>query len=171
MKQHLISHPPTSKSPQPGIFLKVALACIAVALMGAGCKSVSGPGSASFASVIIKNQPGELVAKTTAQVFIAHGYRGGMTAAGEMTFEKEASRSTTFAREGLVETYYGAQTINRVRVELIELSEGVIRVQCKAYMVTGGSDAFFQDEVPVSNIRSGPYQSILNDVKSKLKKS
>jgi hypothetical protein len=36
-------------------------------------------------------------------------------------------------------------------------------------MVTGGSDPFFQDEVPVTNVRSGPFQSLLNNVVKTLK--
>jgi len=86
-----------------------------------------------------------------------------------MVFEKETSRATSFSREGLVETYYGAQTINRVRVEIVALSDGSFRLQCKAYMVSGGSDPFFQDEVPLANLRSGPYKLLLHKVSQQLK--
>jgi len=146
----------------------VTLVCL-IALAGVSCRSFSGPGSASFASVTIQNHSSEEIAAATAQVFAADGYRGGMSGAGQMVFEKEASRATTFAREGLVDTSYGAQTINRVRAEIVPLSGGTYRLQCKAYMVTGGSDPFFQDEVAVTNIRSGPYQSLLNKVAKQLK--
>jgi hypothetical protein len=88
---------------------------------------------------------------------------------GQMVFEKEASRATSFSREGLVDTYYGAQTINRVRVEIVPLSDGSNRLQCKAFMVTGGSDPFFQNEVPLANLRSGPYKLLLNKVSKQLK--
>ncbi len=87
-----------------------------------------------------------------------------------MVFEKEASRMTSFSREGFVNSYYGATTINRVRAELVPLDDaGTFRLQCKAYMVTGGSDPFFQDEVPMTALRSGPYQSLLNKVAKQLK--
>ena len=33
----------------------------------------------------------------------------------------------------------------------------------------GGSDPFFQDEVPLAQIRSGPYQSLLTKVAEQLK--
>ncbi len=134
-----------------------------------GCRSFSGPGSASFASVTIANHSSQEIAATTAQVFGAEGYRGAATASGELVFEKEASRATTISREGLVGAQSGAQTINRVRVEIVPLSGGNYRLQCKAFMVTGGGDAFFQDEVPLANIRSGPYQSLLNKVAKQLK--
>ena len=74
------------------------------------------------------------------------------------------------AREGLVGTHYGAQTINRVRVEIVPLSGGTHRLQCKAFVVTGaGGDAFFLEEVPLANLRSRPYQSLLNKVAQQIK--
>jgi len=138
------------------------------ALFMAACHSVSGPGSASFASVTIQNHSAAEIAAVAAQVFGADGYRGGMIGPGQLVFEKEASRLTTFAREGIVNTTSGAQTINRVRAEIVPLSGGSFRLQCNAYMVTGGSDPFFQEEDPIAHIRSAPYQSLLNKVASQL---
>ena len=143
--------------------------CLLLALAGTGCRSLGEPASASFASVTIQNHSEEEIAAATAQVFGADGYRGGKSGSGQMVFEKGASRATTLSREGLVATHYGAQTINRVRVEIVSLSGGQFRLQCTAFMVTGGSDTFFQDEVPLANIRSGPYQSLLNQVAKQLK--
>lgn len=85
-----------------------------------------------------------------------------------MVFEKEASQGTTLAREGLLAAHYGAQTINRVKVESVPLNEGAFRLQCKACLVKGGTDGFFQDEVPLANLRSGPYQALLDKVKQQL---
>lgn len=131
-----------------------------------GCHSLSGPGSASFASVTIANHTDTEIATVTEKVFAADGYRGGQTGAGEWTFDKEASRATTMSREGLVAAQDGAKTMNRVRVEIIDLENGKFRLQCQAYMVSGGS---FQDEVPLAHIRSGPYQALLDKVAKELK--
>lgn len=146
-----------------------ALVSLLLLLAGTGCRSLTEPGSASFASVTIKNHTTEEITRVTAQVFNADGYRGGMNSSGQMVFEKEASRMTSLAREGMVNSYYGANTINRVRVDVEPLGSGTYRVEGKAYMVTGGSDPFFQDEVPVTNIRRGPYQSLLDKVADQLK--
>jgi hypothetical protein len=146
-----------------------ALLCACLALATPGCRSLSGPGSASFASVVIQNHSPLEIATASAKIFGADGYRGGVTGPGQMVFEKEASRATTFSGEGMVDTYYGAQTINRVRAEIVPLADGSYRLQCKAYVVTGGPDPFFQDEVPLTNIRSAPYQSLLNKVAKELK--
>lgn len=133
-----------------------------------GCKSFSGPASASFASVVITDHSPQQVAEATAKVFEADGYRGRVTGEAQMVFEKEASRATTIARAGLVDTQAGAQTINRVRVQFVPLSGGAIRIQCKAYMVSGGNDEFMQDEVAVSNMRSRPYQNLLDKIAKSL---
>ncbi len=149
-------------------FPKTALFCLMAALAGAGCSSLSEPGSSSFASVTIENHTPEEIAAATMQVFGADGYRGGVSG-GQMVFEKAASRGTSFAREGIAAGFYGAQTINRVRAEVVPLAGGQHLLQCKAFMVTGGSDPFFQDEVPITHVRSGPYRSLLKKVKKQLK--
>jgi hypothetical protein len=86
-----------------------------------------------------------------------------------MVFEKEASKATSYSREGLAGAYYGVRTINRVRAEIVPLATDTYRLQCQAFMVTGGSDPFFQDEVPMTAIRRRPYQSLLNKVAKQLK--
>ena len=145
-----------------------AMTALALVLAGGGCGTVGGSGSDSFASVVIANQPTEKIAATTAQVFAAEGYRGGTIGPGEMVFEKAESGLTTVSRDGIAAAQSGARTINRVRVEIVPLGDGSHRLQCKAYMVTGGSDPFFQDEVPLAKIRSGPYQSLLNKIEKQL---
>ena len=147
------------------------LACgICLWLMaGAGCGSLGGPASASFASVTIEKHSLAEVASATAKVFAADGYRGGMSGASTMVFDKEASRATTLSREGVVDTHYGAQTVNRVKVEIVAVGETGYRVQCKAYVVRNAGDSILQEEVPLANFRSLPYQSLLTKVKKELK--
>jgi hypothetical protein len=149
-------------------FVCLALAGLLFALAVSGCSSPSGSGSGSFAAVTIQEHSVDQIAAATAQVFGAAGYAGGADGPGKMVFEKAASRATSFAREGLVAAGYGAQTINRVRIEIVTLADNSRRLECKAYMVTGGSDPFFQNEVPVTRARSGPYQSLLEKVKKQL---
>lgn len=147
--------------------LSLATALLAI-LTTAGCGTLSGPGSASFASVTIENHTEQEINAAASQVFAADGWRGGVSSPGQMLFEKEASRGTTFMREGLVATHEGAQSINRVRAQVVRLAENKYRLQCKAYVVTGGSDPFFQEETALSNMRSAPYQMLLNQVKQQL---
>jgi hypothetical protein len=134
-----------------------------------GCRSLSKPGSASFASVTIRNHSSQEIAAATAKVFGEDGYAGGLSNTGQLVFQKEASRATTLSREGIFATQQGSQTANRVRAEIVPLADGSHRLQCQAYVVRGAGDAFFEDEVRLSNMRSGPYQSLLNKVAKLLK--
>ena len=143
--------------------------CLWLALGGVGCGSLGGPASASFASVTIENRSLAEIAGATAKVFAADGYRGGMSGASKMVFDKGASRATTLSREGLVDTHYGAQTINRVKVEIAAVGETGYRLECKAFVVRNAGDSILQEEVPLANFRSLPYQSLLNKVKKELK--
>jgi hypothetical protein len=145
-----------------------AASCLLLALAAAGCSSTSGPASASFASVTIHNHSAEEIRATTAQVFRETGYAGSSVGA-QMVFNKQASFWTSLSREGVVGTHEGARTIERVRAELVDLGGNSYRLQCQAYMVSGGSDPFFQDEVALTHFRSGPYRSLLNKVASQLK--
>lgn len=139
-------------------------------LLSPGCGSLSGPGSASFASVTIDHHSEADIVAATQKVFAADGYSGGGSGqGGQLVFEKEASRATSISRNGLVATHEGARALTRVKVDLVSLSDDSYRLQCQAYAVSGAGDSFFEDEVRLSNLRSGPYRSLLNKVKDTLK--
>ena len=88
-----------------------------------------------------------------------------------MVFEKEGTRANNLAYNGVVGTHYGAQTIVRVKTELVELGGGSHRLQCQAYMVRNAGDSFFEEEQRLANVRRGPYQTLLDEVAKRLKSS
>jgi hypothetical protein len=148
--------------------LTSGLTCLWLLLSGAGCSSVGGAASGSFASVTIQNHsPGE-IADATARVFGAEGYMAGPSRAGQLVFQKDASRATTLSQEGLFATQSGARTVNRVRVEIVPLTGGSCRLQCQAYIVRDAG-GLLEDENRLTSLRSAPYQSLLNKVKKMLK--
>ena len=116
----------------------------------------------SASGILIYSWRTEIKYKQTRTLFLAGATHEFKTPLASLRLYTE-----TLSREGLVNTQAGAQTLNRVVVDIVSLS-AAYRVQCKAYMVTGGSDPFFQDEVPLANIRRRPYQSLLNKVKKQL---
>ena len=137
-------------------------------LISTGCHTGQ-PASASFASVVISGKTPAEICQTTAAVFAEDGYRARSLSPDNMVFEKEASRGQSLAYSGVVDTYYGATTVVRVRAQVVELAPGSNRLQCTAGMVRNAQDSFFEDESALLNIRSGPYQSLLNKVASRLK--
>jgi hypothetical protein len=145
-----------------------ALAAAWLTLAGAGCGATK-PGSASFASVTIKGHSPDDIARVTAQVFQEDGYVGGSMKGHPMVFQKEGSRMTDLAYQGVVDTHYGAQTVVRVKVDIVSLGGDSQRLQCQAYVVRNSGDSFFQEEQKLANVRSGPYQSLLNKVAKQLK--
>jgi hypothetical protein len=149
--------------------LSAACVCLGLALLGAGCGSLKGPGSASFASVKIEHHSQEEIVAATAKVFTEDGYTGGLRGQHKMVFEREASRATTLSQSGLYATHMGARTVNRVRLEIVPLGDSsTYRVQCQAYVVRDAG-AMLEDEVRLTNLRSAPYQALLNKVKKELK--
>ena len=145
-------------------FLSLTLAC---GLAGAGCH-LGQPASASFASVTISGKSAGEIRDATIAVFRENGYQVFASSHG-LTFEKEGTKANSISRDGLVGSHYGAVTIIRVRAELVDLGNGAQRLQCQAYMVSGAGDAFFEDEHRLANLRSGPYQDLLDEVDKRLK--
>jgi hypothetical protein len=137
-------------------------------LLGVGCRT-SEPSSASFASVVINGRSPDQICKTAGAVFQENGYRIGSLNPSAMMFQREASRGQSLAYGGVADTYYGSTTVVRVKAALVDLGGGSHRLQCNAFMVRNANDSFFQDESPLLNIRSGPYQALLNEVAKRLK--
>jgi hypothetical protein len=137
-------------------------------LLATGCR-LGQTSSASFASVEIAGKSQNEICQMTAAVFQEDGYQVTSLSPENMVFQKEASRGESLAYGGVVDTHYGALTLVRVRAQLVDVGSGSCRLQCKAYMVRDASDSFFEDESALANIRSRPYQSLLNKVAKRLK--
>ena len=140
----------------------VALAAGLLAL--AGC-SANKPASASFASVIIQNHTMAEIRDATGEVFTEDGYRV-MVRDNEMKCEKESSRATQIAYDGLASN---APVANRVLISIVQLSATSHRLQCNAYIVRNPGDPTFEDVSKLLKTRSGPYQRLLDKVAEKLK--
>jgi hypothetical protein len=154
-------------SPKQRTALVCALLGVLLLLAGSGC-GLTKPSGASFASVTIKGHTPEEIARATVRVFEEDGYRGGSMPGHPMVFQKEGSRMSDIAYGGVADTFYGAKTMVRVKVDIVKLGEASHRLQCQAYMVRDAGDSFFEDEQKLANIRRGPYQSLLNQVARQL---
>ena len=129
---------------------------------------MSGPASASFASVTISHQTERQIGEAAVDVFRADGYQASANG-NQLVFEKEGTRLNSLARDGLVATHEGARTLVRVRMDVVDLGDGSHRLQCQAYMVNNAGDSFFEEEHALANLRSGPYQRLLKKIARKLK--
>jgi hypothetical protein len=159
---HTMILPPKSSG------LTALASMLLTAFLVAGC-GLGKPAGASFASVIIPGKTPEEICKTTGSVFQADGYKIMALTPSNMIFMKEATRGQSMAYNGVVNTSYGAVTMVRVKAELVDLGNGSQRLQCQASMVRNAGDSFFEDESRLTNLRSGPYQSLLDKVAKRLK--
>ena len=145
------------------------IACLALGLTLSACRTEHGASADSFASVTILNRTPEEIQARTALVFRDAGYREGAAAGNNMVFEKGASALTTVGRDGVVAASGGARSLERVKVEVVYNDPRSYRLRCHAYMVSGAGDSFFEEEVEMLPLRSGPYRSLLNQVATQLK--
>jgi hypothetical protein len=146
----------------------LGLVGLSVAILLTGCRTGQ-PSSASFASVVIVGKTPDQICQTTGAVFQEDGYMVGLLDHSSMIFQKEGSRGQSLAYGGVVDTHYGSTTAVRVRASLVDLGAGTYRLQCKAFMVRNANDSFMEDESPIANFRSGPYQNLLDKVAKRLK--
>jgi hypothetical protein len=138
------------------------------ALLITGCKTGQ-PASASFASVVISGRTPDEICQTTAKVFQEDGYSVGSLSPSGMLFQKQGTRGQSLAYGGLGDTVYGSTTAVRVRASVADIGGSSHRLQCKAWMVRDANDSFFEEEQPLLNVRSRPYQNLLNKVAKQLK--
>jgi hypothetical protein len=148
----------------------MSLLSMVCGLLAVGCNSLGGPASASFASVTIKGRSVQQIRDMSAAVFRENGYEAFISGQ-TLVFDKEGSRMNTLSRDGLIATQAGASTIVRVRAEVVELGADSHRLQAQAFMVSGAGDSFFEEEHRLTNMRSRPYQNILDDIAKRLKKA
>jgi hypothetical protein len=154
-------------APSPRALLPGLLTLLCAVLVSGGC-SLGKPASASFASVVIANRSVEQIQQTTTAVFQGDGYSAFPGSGNTLVFDREGTRANNLAYNGLVGTHYGAQTIVRVRTDIVDLGGGSFRLQCQAFMVRNANDSFFEEEQRLANFRSGPYQKLLDEVAKRL---
>jgi hypothetical protein len=145
--------------------LSLFLVCV---LSLTGCSSWNKPASASFASVTITGHTAEQIRDTATAVFRENGYTGSAIDARRLVFTREGTRLETISRDGVMAAQKGQSTLVRVKAELVDLGSGVYRLQCQTYMVTDAGQRR-EEETRLFDIRSGPYQKLLDEVGTRLK--
>ena len=139
---------------------------ISAALFAAGCSSLNKPASASFASVIISNQSVEKIKAATVTVFQQNGYTLMQLPTSELAFQREATRREQIDYAGFVGAHQGEQVLIRVRMSIDPSGPNAYLLGCKAYAVCNPSQPVFETSTALFGFQSGPYQKLLDYVKS-----
>lgn len=143
----------------------LALSALAGTLLGlAGCASAARGGPTNFAGVIIENHTTDEIRQAAVDVFTSNYYVTKLSGTDILVFEKMGS--------GMDNLAYGGWSPNevsiRVKVYLTPASDIAYIVSCDAFMVRNAGDGVFEDEQRLLKIRRGPYQRLLEEVKSRL---
>jgi len=141
------------------------LLIFAAAVLATGCSSLNKPASASFASVIISNQSIEKIKAATVTVFQQNGYQLMSLPAGQLAFQREATRREQIDYAGFVGAHQGEQVVIRVRMSIEPSGTGAYLLGCKAYAVCNPGQPVFESSTALFNFQSGPYQKLLDNVK------
>jgi len=145
----------------PGLCL---LACLGLAVTG--CQSFNSPPTAgSLTSVTIKGKTVPQIAAATQAVFDNHYFHGGVTAPGQLTFERPGSRMNDLAYGGGM--FHETVTI-RVVVRVAKLDSQSTLLSCNAWLVEDADDPVFEDNHKVRMLRKWPYEDLLKDIQKQL---
>ena len=86
-----------------------------------------------------------------------------------MVFEKEGTHGQNVAYNSVFDMDSGQVIMNRVKTVLRnDLADGTFILECQAYIVQDADSALTPNEIQVSNMRSRPYQDILNKIANQL---
>ena len=136
-------------------------------LAAVGCKTYSGPPENNLALVTITNRPLAEVQTAVTNVFLAHGYKGGLVP------DKENSFIFTQKTGGLDHMIYGSYVFGdnvliKASVTTRQLTDDTIGVGCNAWIDAGEDDPIFEGDHEKTALRKKPYQELLNEVRQKL---
>ena len=145
---------------------KLSWGFTALALIGAvlssGCRTSAG--SSGFASAMIAGHSAEEVRQTTAAVFREDNYMLRSANGPQLVFERNG---TTMGRAAYGS--YGNDVVERVRVQTVVFSPESVRLQCQASVVRHAGDRVLEEEQFLAEVRSGPYQKLMDETARRLK--
>jgi hypothetical protein len=141
------------------LLLALSLAVVA----SPGCKTDPRPPPARFASVELQDHTPIQIAAAATAVFRDHGYKLSRKSTFGLVFEQQASNLNNLAYGNWI----GDQPVwQRVKVEIIALSDAHYRLQCHAFLVRDRNGPT-EEELHV-RFRSSPFQNLMDQVAHRL---
>jgi hypothetical protein len=131
----------------------------------AGCQTPPPAGQGSLAWVEIDGRTGAEIRQATVEVFKENGYRLKTNSVLAATFEKPGGAVNNLAYGG-----WDSGVTIRVIIHVDVQNNGTHLLHCEAFMVRDVGDRSVEEAQPI-HYRRGPYQELLNRVKTKLQSS
>lgn len=131
---------------------------------GVSCSSTR-EGAKPFAAVTLRGSDEPAIRSTVEAVFSEAGYHDA-SRRGLWCYERGTSKMGQILYGG----WFDDEGVReRVKLDLIPLSEGVYRLESEAVMVRDPGDSFFEDEHRMTRLKSGPYLKLLEEVEKQLR--
>ena len=139
---------------------------LALVSLGASCSLTTPSGQKRFAEVEIRgNTPGQIQAAAV-EVFLRNGYQVARASSRQVVFEKPGSGWHNFAYGNWLDEPVWV----RVKLDLTASGEAIWRVECHAYVLRDKGRAT-EEELPLSRMKSKPYQKMLEEVAARFAKA
>ncbi len=132
-------------------------------LILAGCKSAPPTGSTRMASVVIPEVTSSQIRVTAVEVFQLHGYRVKTMTPAEIVVEKPGTKMENVLYGGLTTGVW-----TRVKLRVRDHGPDARLLEGNAYRVDNHDDPALETERQL--LKSGPYQKLLEEVKSRLRR-
>jgi hypothetical protein len=142
------------------------LTSLLVLFLGLGAVSCSSTreGSKPFAAVTLRGHDSLTIRRAVEAVFSEEGYVDA-SRRGSWRYERGTSKMGQLLHGG----WFDDDGVReRVKLNLIPLSEGVYRLEAEAVMVRDAGDSFFEEEARMTRLKSGPYRKLLEEVEEQL---
>lgn len=141
----------------------VAAMAVLVLVTGEGCHSTLKSDPHAFAAVELHgNTPGQ-IRGAALEVFQTNGFTLAKAAKTGDVYEKKGSTLSNITYGN----WTGTPIWVRVRTRLVPIGEAAFELRGEAFFVRG-KDEPVEEELPVSRLRAGQYQKILNQIAQKL---
>lgn len=152
------------KTTVPGkkLFAPAAALLVAALFGAAGCQSFSNSPQDYLASVNITGQPLPAVQAAVTNVFVGHGFTGGLSGTNQFTYRRLAGRMDEIA--------YGSHLFDRPLVVRVVVTArpvppATVLVGCNAAVVEAENDPVAQEVHPIGMFGRRPYEDLLNEIK------
>lgn len=145
--------------------MAILCCCCLMSILFCGCHSTQKSASSSFASIEIRNKNPVQIRQAALDIFHEHDYKAPVATLAKMVFEKEG---TTFDNASYGNWMGGTPIWIRIKLKVLPMAEDVYELQCMAFYVRDKGRAAFEEEIKVSNMRSRPYQKLLDEVAQRL---
>lgn len=144
--------------------LSTPIFLLGIALLSGGCQTTTPTGSSHLASVLVQTRDVPRIEAALRAVLTASDYRERALGDNRFVFERPGSGLNQAAHGGWLDEWVW----ERVKGNLRKRDDQTTLIEMNAYMVRNRGDEVFEEEQRLWKVRAGPYQVLLNEVKTRV---